>query len=127
MRQATNTPRKASRRCSRWWPAPAAKETGLNLLVKADRAGKPLVDVTPASAGWTHVGFRAVKLAAGEHEVWQQSGRECCVVILAGKASVQVGDTVWAELGQRDSVFDEQAPYAVYAPPGLVVTVTADS
>ena len=36
----------------------------MNLLVKADPAGKPLVDVTPASAGWTHVGFRAVKLAA---------------------------------------------------------------
>ncbi|MEC5206742.1 5-deoxy-glucuronate isomerase [Vogesella perlucida] len=99
----------------------------MNLLVKADPAGKPLVDVTPASAGWTHVGFRAVKLAGGEHEVWQQPGRECCVVILAGKASVQVGDTVWLGLGQRDSVFDEQAPYAVYAPPGLAVTVTADS
>lgn len=99
----------------------------MNLLVKADPAGKPLVDVTPASAGWTHVGFRAVKLAAGEHEVWQQPGRECCVVILAGKASVQVGDTVWSGLGQRDSVFDEQAPYAVYAPPGLAVTVTAGS
>ncbi|GGX78993.1 5-deoxy-glucuronate isomerase [Vogesella alkaliphila] len=99
----------------------------MNLLVKADQAGKPLVEVTPASAGWTHVGFRAVRLAAQECEVWQQPGRECCVVILAGKASVKVGEQQWTHLGERHSVFDDMAPYAVYAPPGVAVEVTAES
>ncbi|MFA6068186.1 MAG: 5-deoxy-glucuronate isomerase, partial [Janthinobacterium sp.] len=35
------------------------------LLVKAGQ-GQTIVEVTPESAGWTHVGFAAHRLQAGE-------------------------------------------------------------
>ena len=35
------------------------------LLAKAAPAGKEIVNVTPERAGWTHVGFRAVRAPAG--------------------------------------------------------------
>ena len=38
------------------------------LLAKAASKGREIVNVTPERAGWTHVGFRAVRLAAGESE-----------------------------------------------------------
>jgi 5-deoxy-glucuronate isomerase len=39
------------------------------LLAKAAPTGREIVNVTPERAGWTHVGFRAVRLAAGEARV----------------------------------------------------------
>ena len=32
------------------------------LLAKAAKDGREIVDVTPERAGWTHVGFRAIRL-----------------------------------------------------------------
>ena len=34
------------------------------LLAKAAPEGREIVNVTPERAGWTHVGFRALRLAA---------------------------------------------------------------
>ncbi|MEY2654380.1 MAG: hypothetical protein RLZZ524_1408, partial [Pseudomonadota bacterium] len=39
----------------------------MSLLVKA-RPGREICEVTPTSAGWKHVGFKALRLAAGETE-----------------------------------------------------------
>ena len=38
------------------------------LLAKAARQGREIVDVTPERAGWTHVGFRAIRLQPDERE-----------------------------------------------------------
>ncbi len=43
-----------------------ARGGSMSLLVKGRRDGRDIVRVTPESAGWTHVGFAAHRLAAGE-------------------------------------------------------------
>ena len=97
----------------------------MSLLVKAAREGRTLVDVTPAKAGWGHVGFRAVRLVAGEADAFTPQGIEVCITVLTGLVDVQVGDQRFPRLGGRSSVFEEKSPWAVYVPPGQAITVTA--
>jgi 5-deoxy-glucuronate isomerase len=96
----------------------------MSLLVKA-APGREICEVTPERAGWTHVGFRALRLAAGDHETLDTGTRELCLVVLTGTVEVRVGDTVFTGLGSRDSVFAEQSPDALYVPGGHTLTVTA--
>ncbi|MGK5061162.1 5-deoxy-glucuronate isomerase [Janthinobacterium sp. LB3P112] len=96
------------------------------LLVKA-RPGSTIVEVTPESAGWTHVGFAAHRLAAGEHISLETGSRELCLVVLTGTVTVQAGDDVWRDIGNRQSVFDDISPFAVYVPLETVVSITAVS
>jgi 5-deoxy-glucuronate isomerase len=95
------------------------------LLAKAHAQGREIVEVTPERAGWTHVGFRALRLAAGESETLSTGDRELCLVVLTGSVDVTVDGQTFANLGQRDSVFDEVSPAAVYVPGGSQVTVRA--
>lgn len=95
------------------------------LLVKAAAAGREIVEVTPALAGWGHVGFRALRLKAGESESIDTGSRELCLVVLTGTADVSVGERHFPALGTRRSVFDEASPAAVYVPPGRQLTVRA--
>jgi len=95
------------------------------LLVKAKREGRDIAEVTPRSAGWQYVGFRALRLADGEQVAVDTAGRELCVVVVTGRADVTVDATTYQRLGTRDSVFEPTAPAAVYVPPGRAVTVTA--
>ncbi|QNP60247.1 5-deoxy-glucuronate isomerase [Paenacidovorax monticola] len=96
------------------------------LLVKAARTGRVVADITPRSAGWRHVGFRALRLGAGEEEVFDlPEGRELCITILTGQADVQVNGALHSALGSRASVFDDAAPTAVYVPPRRRVQITA--
>jgi len=97
----------------------------MNLLVKAQLDNEVLVDITPESARWRHVGFRMCRLGVSARHVWQQAGRECCLVILSGQVSVRIGAQYWPRLGDRQSVFDDQAPFALYAPPGASIEVEA--
>src|SRR4028119_1213381 len=59
-----------------------------NLLVKPskpDSSGR-IHAVTPASAGWTYVGFEVYQLRAGQSLERTTGDREACIVILSGKA-----------------------------------------
>ncbi|HWU79261.1 MAG TPA: 5-deoxy-glucuronate isomerase, partial [Caulobacter sp.] len=60
------------------------------LLVRphAPDASGSVLHITPASAGWTHVGFQVVKLAAGETFEGSDPARETCVVVMSGTAEV---------------------------------------
>ena len=93
------------------------------LLAKAAPSGREIVNVTPERAGWIHVGFRAVRLAAGDTEVIDTAQRELCLVVLTGVVSVEVDGQLYADLGGRSSVFDEVSPASVYVPSGKLVTV----
>lgn len=93
-------------------------------LAKARPQGRAIVDVTPAS-GLAWVNFFARRLAAGETLAGNESGRESCIVVLAGTVDVHAGDGAWRGIGERMSVFDERSPYAVYVPPGIGYEVTA--
>jgi len=95
------------------------------LLAKASPQGREIVNVTPERAGWTHVGFRAVRLAAGESETVTTGTRELCLVVLTGTVDVIVDGTTYANLGTRSSVFEEVSPAAVYVPAGKTVAVRA--
>lgn len=99
------------------------------LLAKARAQGREIVEVTPERAGWRHVGFRALRLAAGEAEALQTGARELCIVVLTGRVDVDAGGRHFAALGTRDSVFDERSPAAVYVPPdhGVRITARADA
>ncbi len=95
------------------------------LLAKAASKGREIVNVTPERAGWTHVGFRAVRLAAGESETVTTGTRELCVVVLTGTVDVTIDGKTFTTLGTRNSVFEEVSPAAVYVPAGKTVVVRA--
>jgi 5-deoxy-glucuronate isomerase len=96
------------------------------LLVKPGKA-RQVHEITPASAGWEHVGFALYDLQAGENLTLQQPGRELCLVVLTGTASIHVGEQTWNSVGGRSSVFEDQAPGAIYVPAGELAEVTADT
>ena len=81
--------------------------------------------MTPQSAGWTYVGFAAHRLAAAEAISVALPGAEACVVVLSGKVTIEAGGKSWRDIGERDSVFDDRAPYAVYLPPGETARIVA--
>lgn len=95
------------------------------LLVKAAAQGREIVNITPECAGWTYVGFRALRLKAGETETLTTGARELCLVVLTGTVDVTVQAQTFSHLGTRDSVFDQISPAAVYVPGGQSVTVRA--
>jgi 5-deoxy-glucuronate isomerase len=95
------------------------------LLAKAAPTGREIVSVTPERAGWKHVGFRALRLAAGESEVVHTADRELCLVVLTGTVDVSVDGQTYPSLGTRSSVFEEVSPAAVYVPAGKQLTVLA--
>ncbi|HEY5106958.1 MAG TPA: 5-deoxy-glucuronate isomerase [Caulobacteraceae bacterium] len=84
-----------------------------------------VLDITPASAGWTYVGFRLLRIPAGEQIRGGEAGREACLVVLSGCADITIGARTWNELGGRDSVFADAPPAAVYAPAGSAYALVA--
>jgi 5-deoxy-glucuronate isomerase len=100
----------------------------MSLLVRphaADDAGTVL-EVTPESAGWRHVGFRVVKLSAGQSHQGGEAGREVCLVVLSGTVTVAADGETHAGLGERADVFSG-APASVYLLAGMDWTITAES
>ncbi|MDY0745532.1 5-deoxy-glucuronate isomerase [Paucibacter sp. R3-3] len=95
------------------------------LLAKAAKTGREIVDVTPERAGWTHVGFRALRLAEGESETVQTGSRELCLVVLTGTVDVTIDGTRHAGLGARASVFEPVSPAAVYVGAGKTLSIQA--
>jgi len=82
-----------------------------------------LVDVDPASAGWTYVSFRAVRLSAGERYPARTDGNEVALVPIEGAGRVEVGGEAF-EL-RRASVF-QALPSVLYMPPGTDYAVVAE-
>lgn len=90
-----------------------------------DAAGVVL-DVTPARAGWSYVGFRVLRLAAGQAYAGLEHGREACLVILSGTVDIEAGGVRFPELGTRTDVFSGPAT-SVYVPAGLAYRIRAGS
>lgn len=100
----------------------------MNLLVKAQSEGPEIVRVTPEIAQWKYVGFEARRLRTGESiSLMLADNREGCLIVLTGTIDVSVGDRHWKGLGVRRSVFDQQSPHAIYAPPGSILKITASA
>jgi 5-deoxy-glucuronate isomerase len=86
-----------------------------------------VLEVTPESAGWQHVGFKAVVLEPGQSHEGGGDDREACLVILTGTAAIAAGDRHFENVGSRSSVFEDVAPGAAYVPAGLTYRVTAQT
>lgn len=83
----------------------------------ADPEGKVL-SITPASAGWTYVGFEVYKLRQGERLNRPTGNSELCLVLLSGRANVTTAHASFPGIGKRTSVFEGIPPYSVYVPAG---------
>ncbi len=73
--------------------------------------------VTPASAGWDHVGFEVYRLADGQSLQQETGGREICLVLLSGKAVASAAGEDFGVIGGRNSPF-EPDPWSLYVPGG---------
>jgi 5-deoxy-glucuronate isomerase len=93
------------------------------LLVRGDNG---LVSVTPESAGWRYVSFNALRIPSGGRFLLDTEGSEACIVVIAGRCAVRIGEIGWPHVGERATPF-EGPPHAIYAPPGVTVEVAAHS
>ncbi|MBM7566205.1 5-deoxy-glucuronate isomerase [Paenibacillus sacheonensis] len=80
-----------------------------------DQEGKVL-GITPASAGWSYVGFEVYALQPGQSLKRETGDREACLVLLSGRAKVGTRHAKWDDIGERMSVFEQIPPYSVYVP-----------
>ena len=77
-------------------------------------------NITPESADWKYVGFDFFKLKAGQTLKKETSGREVCLVLVTGKASVKTLHESWDNLGERMSIFSENFPF----PPNTISNIS---
>ena len=98
---------------------------GLRVRPHAPDASGTVLEVTPASAGWRHVGFKLVRLDAGQRHAGGEAGREACLVLVSGSADVTVAGEQYSGLGGRATPFEDKAPGAIYIPAGVSYVVTA--
>jgi 5-deoxy-glucuronate isomerase len=94
------------------------------LLVKPKTREGRVLHVTPASAGWTYVGFDLWKLGAGQTAKGASKDRETCLVFVSGKGRVNAETTDLGVIGERLSPF-EGKPWSVYVPAGKAWSVAA--
>jgi len=92
--------------------------TSLRVRQHPATADGSVLEVTPASAGWKYVGFKVVRLAAGQRHAGGEARRETCLVVVAGMADVTVDGQRYTHVGGRSSPFEDCAPGAVYVPAG---------
>jgi 5-deoxy-glucuronate isomerase len=98
------------------------------LLVKPNRTapGGRVIHVTPQTAGWMRVGFDLYRLPVDASAAGGEAGREVCLVLISGKASVQAGGADLGIVGGRTSPFDGK-PWSVYVPAGTDWIATAET
>lgn len=96
----------------------------LRLRAHEPHAEGVVIDVTPESAGWSHVGFRLVRLAPGARYAGGEAGREVCIVLASGRATISAGKLTFGAIGGRETVFDGP-PISVYVPAGVRYDVEA--
>jgi 5-deoxy-glucuronate isomerase len=97
-----------------------------DLLVRphAPAADGTILAVTPATAGWTYVGFEALALQPGQQAQRDTDDRECCVVVIEGTVDIASEHAEWQHVGGRTDPFDGP-PDAAYLPPGTTFTIEA--
>jgi 5-deoxy-glucuronate isomerase len=74
------------------------------------------IDVTPASAGWTYVGFEVLGLAPGVVAKRDTRDREVCIVVICGTVTVNCDHGEYNALGGRPDPWSGP-PDAAYLPP----------
>ncbi|HLU00790.1 MAG TPA: 5-deoxy-glucuronate isomerase [Burkholderiaceae bacterium] len=103
----------------------------MTTLKVAAQPGPVIADIPLGAGGLRYVGFAAHRLAANETLALESTENELCIVILSGTVSVTVrsvgSEASWQSVGERNSVFEDKSPYAVYVPSKSSVTVVGES
>lgn len=81
--------------------------------------------ITPASAGWSYVGFDLHRLDPGETAQADTGDREAILVLVEGRARIAAGGRDFGEMGDRMDVFDRTPPHCLYVPDGSAWAATA--
>jgi 5-deoxy-glucuronate isomerase len=71
--------------------------------------------ITPASAGWSFVGFEIYDLVPKQVLTQSTGDREVCLVLISGYAEVTTGEKNFGTIGERTNPF-EASPWSVYIP-----------
>jgi 5-deoxy-glucuronate isomerase len=87
------------------------------------RSEAGLVRVTPASAGWSYVGFEVVRVSGRLERT--EHACEACVVVLAGTCDLSAGAACGRGLGRSD-VFSGP-PVGLYVSPGVAWSAEGDA
>ena len=74
---------------------------------------RPL-DITPQLAGWEYVSFTVYHLVMGQTLHGAANGREMAAVVLSGTGQAELNGQQVGQIGERLSVFENTAPYALY-------------
>lgn len=85
-----------------------------------------LAEITPAQAGWNHVGLKVLRLGVAEFFSGETGTDEVVLVVLSGKCDVKTQQDQFLNIGGRRTVF-EGLPFAIYLPPGTRYTIFANS
>jgi 5-deoxy-glucuronate isomerase len=72
------------------------------------------VDIMPETAGWQYVSFAVYQLTRGQTLRGAADGRETAVVVLYGTGRAELNGQSVGQIGERLSVFENKAPYALY-------------
>ena len=83
--------------------------------------------ITPKSAGWDYVGFSVHDFEPRDCLTRYEELNEFCVVVLTGKATIQVDNDQWSSVGGRENLFSGDPPEAVYIPPGKHWRISAQT
>jgi 5-deoxy-glucuronate isomerase len=100
----------------------------MSLLVKSNSRGRTMVELGQGEL--EYVGFAAYRLSLGESLPVSAGAKELCLVLLSGRVSIKgeapgKGAFDWDNIGDRQSVFEDKSPFAVYLPPGSQAQVVA--
>lgn len=83
--------------------------------------------ITPAFAGWRHVGFSLWRLRAGDVASNATGSNEVILVVVEGKVRIAGAGRDWGTLGDRMDVFEKTPPHCLYLPAGSDWTAVAET
>ncbi len=72
------------------------------------------IHITPQSAGWRYVTFSIYHLRRGQELAGAANGSETALVVLYGVGEAELDGRSVGQVGERLSVFEEQAAYTLY-------------
>lgn len=87
-----------------------------NLLRKPSGTHGKVHEITPENANWGYVGFDLHRLLAEESCNDSTGSREIILVLVEGKAEIEVDGKSYGEMGNRMNVFEQLAPHCIYIP-----------
>src|SRR5215210_5885242 len=83
------------------------------------------VRAVPDGTDWRFIHFEAYQVPAAATISGDSSGNETALVVLGGRCRVTAGETVFPELGTRDSVWEKVPPAVLLLGPGTPYEVQA--